>query len=68
MPGRMNGLDLAHRLRAERPGLKVILSSGYTAGLLDQTNVLPSDLVFLAKPCGVDLLLRTVRQCLDEMG
>ncbi|MGA3005177.1 MAG: response regulator [Acetobacteraceae bacterium] len=33
MPGSMDGLELARRLRVERPSLPVILASGGTAGV-----------------------------------
>jgi DNA-binding NtrC family response regulator len=45
MPG-MNGPELARRLSAIRPSLKVILISGYT----DQPSAVQPDWVFLQKP------------------
>jgi DNA-binding NtrC family response regulator len=45
MPG-MNGPELARKLCESRPGLKVILISGYT----DQPSAVQPDWVFLQKP------------------
>lgn len=65
MPQTMTGLDLAKRLRKERPGLGVIISSGYTA---EQADLVSPELgmKFLAKPYHFPNLAKLVRQCLDE--
>jgi PAS domain S-box-containing protein len=50
MPGGMNGRDLAAAARAIRPGLKVLLTSGYTAlGLPDDASA-DATAPMLAKP------------------
>ncbi len=69
MPLGLTGWELAARLRAERPELKVIVMSGY-----DPTEHVPDDatdaqlrkIPFLQKPYGLLELVRTVRRCLDE--
>ena len=48
MPGEFNGVELAGEARRIRPGLKVLLTSGYTA--LADRNELPADLPLLTKP------------------
>jgi len=48
MPGGMSGLDLIEALRAERPDLRVILTSGYAMALV--TGDLPPGVRFLHKP------------------
>ncbi|MCS7089850.1 MAG: ATP-binding protein [Verrucomicrobiota bacterium] len=64
MPGGLNGKELADRLRAEQPDLKVIFSSGYSPELFDQgVNHLPG--AFLPKPFTPAKLAATVRTCLD---
>jgi signal transduction histidine kinase/CheY-like chemotaxis protein len=50
MPGGMNGAQLAVEARRIRPGLKVLLTSGYTAEALVQEHGLPQDLEVLDKP------------------
>jgi CheY-like chemotaxis protein len=57
MPGALDGLELASRVRKARPGLKVVITSGHarpqnTAGLAD---------AFLAKPFALEHLVGRVR-------
>ena len=66
MPGGFTGLDVAQRMRQVRPDLKVVISSGYTADLLQQGGRLPAGMKFLAKPYEPDKLIHFVRECLDE--
>jgi PAS domain S-box-containing protein len=67
MPGGMNGRDLAERLRAKRPGLKLIYMSGYSPDVLgkDTEFIRRTRSYFLHKPCSPRTLLHTVRRCLD---
>jgi PAS domain S-box-containing protein len=65
MPGNMNGHELAEKLRAERPGLKVIFTSGYSADIVGKNFKLEPDLNFLQKPYQPQTLAQTVRRCLD---
>ncbi len=66
MPGGLNGRELAERLWAEKPGLKVIFSSGYGAEALGRNFKLDPKLNFLQKPYLPQTLSRIVRRCLDE--
>lgn len=62
MPGGLNGRELADRLREERPGLKVILMSGYSPdrfGKIQRYNRI------LPKPFSLESLTQAVRICLD---
>jgi signal transduction histidine kinase/CheY-like chemotaxis protein len=52
MPGRVSGIDLAGILHERRPGLPVVLATGYT----DQRAVIPGVQV-LAKPYEIDELV-----------
>jgi PAS domain S-box-containing protein len=65
MPGGMNGRDLAEKIWAERPGMKVIFSSGYGADTLGKDYKLDPRFNYLQKPYQPDALSRTVRNCLD---
>jgi PAS domain S-box-containing protein len=65
MPGAMNGRELAETLWTERPGLKVIFTSGYSADIVGKDFKLESDLNFLQKPYHPQTLALTVRRCLD---
>ena len=68
MSGNMSGLDLARQLRAKKPGLKTIISSGYSRDLAADgaINETDKDLVFLSKPYQLSTLAKTLRQCLDR--
>jgi len=50
MPGGMNGRVLADRLRALRPGIPVLFTSGYTENALLHHGRLPPGVVLLNKP------------------
>jgi len=65
MPGNMNGHDLAEKLRAGRPSLKVLFTSGYSADIVSKNFKLEPDLNFLQKPYQPQTLALTVRRCLD---
>jgi CheY-like chemotaxis protein len=65
MPGAMNGRELAETLWAERPDLKVIFTSGYSADIVGKDFKIESDLNFLQKPYHPQTLALTVRRCLD---
>jgi two-component system, cell cycle sensor histidine kinase and response regulator CckA len=68
MPGGLTGRELAERLMADRPNLKVVFMSGYsgeTSG--DSTAFLRRTRArFLQKPFHARTLLEAVRQSLDE--
>ncbi len=66
MPQGMTGLDLAENLRAHRPGLPVVISSGYSADLAGTDASQLEGIAFLPKPCPPATLVQTVRQCLDR--
>ncbi len=68
MPGGMSGLDLAERLRAQKPGLKVVISSGYNAELVGLGSPRAKGIRYLPKPYPVSALWRAVRECLDQAG
>jgi len=65
MPGNMNGRELAETLRMERPDLKVIFTSGYSADIVGKDFKIESDLNFLQKPYHPQTLALAVRRCLD---
>jgi PAS domain S-box-containing protein len=48
MPGKMNGVDLAREARKIRPGLKLLLASGYPMAALNEPEL--KDLSFISKP------------------
>jgi two-component system cell cycle sensor histidine kinase/response regulator CckA len=65
MPG-MSGRQLHDRLAGQRPGLRVVYMSGYTASILAPHGVLEPDMVLLQKPFSLSDLAATVRGALDR--
>ena len=65
MPGGVTGIDLAERFRHLKPGLPVIISSGYSADLLKRGEFSPRGMHFLSKPYDMETLAAVVRNCLD---
>jgi len=65
MPEGITGWELAGKLRAERPDLKVICASGYSIDLLSKQFEAPGVFRFLQKPFKPRMLALAVRECLD---
>jgi PAS domain S-box-containing protein len=61
----MSGPELAERLRAIRPEMPVLFTSGYTEFAGASAEVFSSGLDFLPKPFAPETLMRRVRQVLD---
>ena len=66
MPEGMTGLELAATLRESRPGLKVIVSSGYSTDLVDRGRPESLGIVYVPKPCEPSVLLRELRLELER--
>jgi two-component system cell cycle sensor histidine kinase/response regulator CckA len=66
MPEGMTGRDLAEKLQAEKPGIKVLYSSGYSPDVVGGYFKLPENSFFLAKPYHPPKLAQAVRDCLDN--
>jgi len=66
MPDGLTGRMLADRLRSEDPRLRVIYTSGYTAGVPGTALANVEEQNFLAKPYRPATLLQVVRDCLDQ--
>jgi len=67
MPG-MSGIELARRARAARPGLQVLLSSGYAFEALHDLEQLDPAVRLLNKPYGKATLARTLAEVIDDTG
>jgi two-component system cell cycle sensor histidine kinase/response regulator CckA len=66
MPGGLSGLDLCSRLRERKAGLKAVVSSGYSAEMVDDKKAIGRNITYLLKPYSVNTLAATVRACLDS--
>jgi PAS domain S-box-containing protein len=67
MPG-ISGAELAKRLRAEAPELRVILMSGYSAEVTRKALPCSGEALthFLPKPSSASALIQSVQRCLNE--
>ena len=63
---RMGGEELARRLKAIHPRLKVLYISGYTANGIVRQGILEDNLAFLQKPFSRAALARKVREALER--
>lgn len=68
MPGGKDGYDLAQQATELRPGLKVLLTSGYTVRNVGNKNQARFSAHLLGKPYRKDDLAKRVRLVLDETG
>jgi two-component system cell cycle sensor histidine kinase/response regulator CckA len=61
----LSGKDLAERLRASRPDVRVLFVSGHSDEAIERHGVLAPESAFLQKPIVPDALARMVRDILD---
>lgn len=64
MPGGMSGRELAAELKKRKPELKVILTSGFNAGMIGKEPSM-GDTTFLPKPYLPDTAAKLIRETLD---
>jgi PAS domain S-box-containing protein len=62
----MGGRELAERLRATRPDIKIVYMSGYTDDAIVRHGVLDARVVFLQKPFSPNNLALKLREVLDS--
>ncbi|MDB4975563.1 MAG: sensor protein [Myxococcaceae bacterium] len=65
MPG-LRGPELIALARKVRPDLKVLCTSGYALSALKEQEAMPEEVAFLEKPYLPSLLVRTVRQLMEQ--
>jgi len=65
MPG-MNGRELAARLTAIDPDMKVLFMSGYTDNIVIQQGVLEPGIMLVNQPLVPNLLARKIREILNK--
>jgi len=66
MPEGMTGSELAHRLRAEKPGLGVIISSGYNSEAIGVDYAMQDEICYLPKPYELSQLGDVLRKGLAQ--
>jgi len=68
MPGGVSGIELVEALRRVKPGLKVIMTSGYSDEILLRGSEGMPGSSFLPKPYAPADLAKIVRECLEGKG
>ncbi len=63
---KMNGRQVAERVRELRPGVRVLFMSGYTDDMILSNGILELGASFIQKPMTPDSLTRKVREVLDR--
>jgi two-component system, cell cycle sensor histidine kinase and response regulator CckA len=66
MPEGMTGLELTEQLQARKPGLKAIISSGYSEEIVNGGVPGRLGIVYLPKPYATKVLAGVIRDCLDQ--
>ena len=61
MPG-ISGVELVQRLRALRPGMRALFTSGYAPELVATHGLIDGEVEFLAKPFRIGVLAERVRE------
>jgi len=64
----MDGRQLAEKVLAARPGIKILYTTGYTRNAIVHNGVLDHDVNFIAKPFTITQLATKVRAVLDAVG
>ena len=65
MPGGMNGVNLARRVKQRFPHMKVLLTTGYAENSLERTDPGGVEFEMIPKPYTRSELVRKVRIVLD---
>jgi len=65
LPG-INGKALAEEIQKQRPGIKVLYTSGYTENFIVQQDLAKKGVSFIGKPYSAHSFLRKIREILDS--
>jgi signal transduction histidine kinase/ActR/RegA family two-component response regulator len=66
LPGQMSGLELVQTLRAEKPDLRVIFSTGYSVELAEWEKMIGGVFAILPKPYTISKLTNIIREVLEK--
>jgi len=62
----MNGRELSVKISQLKPGVKTLFMSGFTAGFIDDSGILPEGVNFLQKPFAPDALMARIARILSR--
>jgi signal transduction histidine kinase/CheY-like chemotaxis protein len=62
---KMNGHELAEKLKQSRPSTKVIFMSGYTDDVIAKHGVLEPGIAFIQKPINSRNIVESIQECLE---
>jgi len=65
MPGQ-SGKEVYEELKKERPDIKMLFVSGYSADILTKKGIMGEKINFISKPINPDVFLKKVREILDN--
>jgi two-component system, cell cycle sensor histidine kinase and response regulator CckA len=65
---KMNGRELAEKIKGFRPAMKCLFMSGYTANVIAHRGMLDEGVQFIAKPFSLQELSAKVRSALEKSG
>jgi len=66
MPEGVTGLELAEKLRTEKPALQIIISSGYSTEFSAHGVSTGAGFIYLPKPSSSSVIASTVRTCMEQ--
>ena len=66
MPEGLTGLELAERLKIEKPTLQIIISSGYSTEFSAHGVTTEAGFIYLPKPSSSTIIASTVRACIEQ--
>lgn len=61
-----NGREVYKEISGEKPGIKVLFTSGYTADIITKKGLIDDGMPFISKPVSPTMLLKKVREVLDK--
>jgi CheY-like chemotaxis protein len=66
MPHGVNGRELAEKLRAQKPELKILFTTGYSPASVARSMNLIEGVNFIQKPYAPQILAQAIRSCLER--
>ena len=66
LPDGLNGPEAARRIKAVRPGVPVLFTSGYSADQISGDDLMGDSVQILPKPYEIEALARKLRECLGD--